>query len=143
MLFALFSWSDRMGRLAYFGYSMLLVGILVVLGLILLLPLQNAQNGMTMGIVIGILLAAIGLWGGFCLCAKRLHDLNMSAWHYAWIVLVPTFFNGAGTAMQKMDMQLPGLLVSLVGSVISLGVGLFLMLWPGTDGANQYGERPL
>src|SRR5262245_39268315 len=135
MLFALFSWSDRMGRLAYFGYSVLLVAVMVVLGLILLLPLRNAENVTALGIIIVVLLAAMGLWGGFCLCAKRLHDLNMSAWHYAWIILVPAFFNGLGAAMKQMDMELPGLLVSLVGSVISLGIGLFLLLWPGTDGS--------
>lgn len=142
MLFALFSWSDRMGRLAYFGYTSLLGAILGVLGLILLLPLRNAEGGKAVGVIIVILLVAMGLWGGFCLMAKRLHDLDMSAWHYAWIVLVPAFFQGLGFALLGMDMKLPGLLVIMTGSVISLGVTLFLMLWPGTDGTNQYGERP-
>ena len=132
-----------MGRLAYFGYSILLVTILAVLGLILLLPLRNAENAMGVGIAIVVILVAMGLWGGFCLAAKRLHDLNMSAWHYAWIVLVPAVFQGFGAAMKQLDMTLPGLLMSLVGSVISLGAGLFLLFWPGTDGTNDYGERPL
>jgi uncharacterized membrane protein YhaH (DUF805 family) len=142
MLYALFSWSGRLGRLAYFGYSMLLITILVVLGLILLLPLYNAQSGMGVGIAIAAILALAAIFGGFCLAAKRLHDLDMSAWHYAWIILVPAFFNGLGTAMQKSGSELSGLVVSLIGSVISLGVGLFLLFWPGTDGTNRFGERP-
>jgi len=143
MLFALFSWSDRMGRLAYFGYTSALGAILGVLGLILLLPLRNAENGKAMGIIIVILLVAMALWGGFCLMAKRLHDLDMSAWHYAWIVMVPAFFHGLGVALLGTDMKFPGLLAITAGSVISLGVTLFLMFWRGTDGTNQYGERPL
>src|SRR4051794_36568115 len=138
MLFALFSWSGRLGRLAYFGYSFLLIAVLVVLGLILLLPLRNAADGMGIAIAIGALLVLIGLCGGFCLAAKRLHDLDMSAWHYVWIIFVPAFFNGAGEAMKQLGMQLPGLLTSLVGSLISLLVGLYLLFWPGTDGTNRY-----
>lgn len=143
MLFALFSWTDRMGRLAYFGYSMLLGAVLVVLGLILLLPLRNAENGRGVGIAIVVILVLMAIWGGFCLAAKRLHDLNMSAWHYAWIILVPAVFQGFGAAMKQLDMTLPALFMALLGSVISLGAGLFLLLWPGTDGTNDYGERPL
>ena len=132
-----------MGRLAYFGYSSLLGVVVSVLGMILLFPLRNAENAMGVGITIGIILVALLLWGNFCLMAKRLHDLDMSAWHYAWIVIVPSFFQGLGTAMLRTETKIPALLAILVGSVISLGVALFLMLWPGTDGTNQYGERPL
>jgi uncharacterized membrane protein YhaH (DUF805 family) len=142
MLFALFSWGGRMGRLAYFGYSFLLIGVLTVIGLILLLPLRNAGNGgLAVGIVIGAILVLALLYGGFCLAAKRLHDLNLPAWHYAWIVLLPAFLNGAGQAMKQTGAELPGLLTGLLGSVISLIVGLFLLFWPGTNGANDYGER--
>ena len=142
MLYALFSWSGRLGRLAYFGYSMLLATILVVLGLVLLLPLRNAESGLGVGIAITVILVLAAIFGGFCLAAKRLHDLDMSAWHYAWILLVPAFFNGLGMAMKQTGSDVPGLVVSLVGSVISLGVGLFLLFWPGTDGTNRFGERP-
>jgi uncharacterized membrane protein YhaH (DUF805 family) len=142
MLYALFSWSGRLGRLAYFGYSMLLITVLVVIGLILLLPLRNAESGTGVGIAIVVILALAAIFGGFCLAAKRLHDLDMSAWHYAWIILVPAFFNGLGAAMKQSGMEVPGLLTGLVGSLISLGVGLFLLFWPGTDGTNRFGERP-
>jgi len=142
MVFALFSWGGRMGRLAYFGYSILLFGVLAVIGLVLLLPLRNAgDGGLAVGIAIGAILVLAMLYGGFCLCAKRLHDLNLPAWHYVWIVLLPSFLNGAGQAMKQTGAELPGLLTGLLGSVISLLVGLYLLFWPGTDGPNDYGER--
>jgi len=131
-----------MGRLAYFGYTCLLVAVLVVLGLIFLLPLRNAADGTGVAIAIMVVLGLMGLFGGFCLAAKRLHDLDMSAWHYVWIVFVPAFFNGSGAAMKQLGMAFPGLLTSLLGSLISLLVGLYLLFWPGTDGTNRYGERP-
>ncbi|GAB2177358.1 DUF805 domain-containing protein [Dongia sp. agr-C8] len=141
MLFALFSWGGRMGRLAYFGYSMLLVAVLVVLGLVLLLPLRNATDARGVTIAIIVILVAMGIWGGFCLAAKRLHDVNLSAWHYAWMIVVPAICNGLGAALTKSGMQVPGLTATILGGVISLGVSLFLLLWPGTDGPNDYGER--
>ncbi|WP_395021464.1 DUF805 domain-containing protein [Dongia sp.] len=140
MLFALFSWGSRMGRLSYFGYSVLLGIVLVVLGLILLLPLRNATNAQGVTIAIVLILVAMAIWGGFCLAAKRLHDINLSAWHYAWMIVVPAICNGLGAAMQE-TMKVPGLTLIIIGGVISLSVGLFLLLWPGTDGPNDYGER--
>jgi uncharacterized membrane protein YhaH (DUF805 family) len=142
MLFALFSWSGRLGRLAYFGYSILLVTVLLVLGLVLLLPLRNASDGTGVGIAIAVILVLMAIWGGFCLVAKRLHDLDVSAWHYAWIILVPALCDGSGTVLKQSGMTLPGLLTSLLGAVISLLVGVFLLFWPGTDGTNRFGERP-
>jgi uncharacterized membrane protein YhaH (DUF805 family) len=142
MLFALFSWSGRLGRLAYFGYSILLLTVLVVLGLILLLPLRNAAEGQGVGIAIVVILGVMGIAGGFCLAAKRLHDLDLSAWHYVWMVFVPALFNGFGAAFKQLGMTLPGLLTSLLGALISVLVGLYLLFWPGTEGSNRYGERP-
>jgi len=143
MLYALFSWDGRLGRLAYFGYSMLLSTVLGVIGLVLLLPLRNAESGLGVGIAIGVILVLAAIFGSFCLAAKRLHDLDMSAWHYAWIILLPAFLNGLGFGMAtQKGSEFTGLVISAIGSVISLGVALFLMLWPGTDGTNSFGERP-
>lgn len=141
MLFALFSWGGRMGRLAYFGYSILLTFTLVILGLILLLPLRNATDAKGVTIAIIVILAAMAIWGGFCLAAKRLHDVNLTAWHYAWMVIFPTICSGFGAAFKELGMVVPGLVSTIVGGVISLGAGLFLLLWPGSEGTNDYGER--
>jgi uncharacterized membrane protein YhaH (DUF805 family) len=142
MLFALFSWSGRMGRLAYLGYSLLLIAVIVGLGLLLLMPLRNAEDAKGVTVTITIVLGVMGIMGGFSLAAKRLHDLDMSAWHYVWIVFVPLILNGFGVAMQQAGTNLPGLMATLVAGLISVVMGLFLLLWPGTDGTNRFGERP-
>jgi uncharacterized membrane protein YhaH (DUF805 family) len=143
MLFALFSWGGRMGRLAYFGYSILLSVMLVVLNLVLLLPLRNAPDAKGITIAITLILGAMGIWGGFCLAAKRLHDVDLSAWYYVWIILIPALLNGVGVAMRhpEVGMTVPGLVVSLAGLTFLLLVYLILLFWPGTDGTNRYGER--
>ena len=135
MLEAWFIWSGRIGRLAYFGYSILLGVILCVVGLVLLLPTRNSPNGETVTIVVVILLGAIALYAGFCLAVKRLHDLDLSGWHYAWMILVPSLFNGIGSAAHMLAF-------SIVGSVFSMGVGVYLLFWPGTDGTNNFGYKP-
>ncbi|MDQ7248715.1 DUF805 domain-containing protein [Dongia sedimenti] len=142
MLYALFSWDGRLGRLAYFGYSILLVTILVVLGLVLLLPLRNAEGATGVTVAIMVILTVMGTVGGFCLAAKRLHDLDLSAWHYVWMVFFPAIFNGFGAAFRQLDMPGPALMTALLGLVISFGIGLYLLFWPGSDGANRFGERP-
>ena len=142
MLFALFSWGGRLGRLAYFGYSFLLTSVLVGLGFILLWPLRNAEDAQGVTIAIVVILALMAIMGGFCLAAKRLHDLDMSAWHYVWMSFVPGIFQGSGFALKQQGMTLPGLGMTLLGLLVSLVVGLFLLFWPGTDGTNQFGERP-
>jgi uncharacterized membrane protein YhaH (DUF805 family) len=142
MLFALFSWSGRMGRLSYFGYSSLLGAVIGFLALILLLPLRNAENAAGVTATIVVILILMAVMGGFCLAAKRLHDLDLSAWYYAWIVFVPGTLQIIGLVLLSKEMKFPGLLCITFGSAISFFASVFLLLWPGTDGTNRFGERP-
>jgi uncharacterized membrane protein YhaH (DUF805 family) len=142
MLYALFSWSGRLGRLGYFGYSLLLCVILVVLSLLLLAPLRSAPDAQGVTIAITVLLSVMGILGGFCLAAKRLHDVDLSAWHYVWIIFIPALLNGVGVALRSLGNTVPGLVISLAGLTFSLLVYFVLLLWPGTDGTNRFGERP-
>ena len=134
MLLAWFFWNGRLGRLAYFGYTMLLAVILAVVATLLIFPLRNSPNAQSVIVMVAVILGAIGLYAGFCLAAKRLHDMDMSAWHYLWMVLVPGAFQGFGSATHNVA-------VTVIGSLLSLAIGLFLLFWPGTDGPNNYGER--
>jgi len=135
MLEAWFVWSGRMRRLAYFGYSLLLGVILFVIALILILPTRGSPNGPMVTAVVVILLGIVALFAGFCLCAKRLHDLDLAAWHYIWMILLPSIVSGIGTATQQLALN-------AVGGLFSLCIGLYLLLWPGTDGTNRFGYRP-
>jgi uncharacterized membrane protein YhaH (DUF805 family) len=135
MLEAFILLSGRLGRLAYFGYSIVFGIVLAIIAAILILPARNSPNGLTVVIVASVILFLIALWGGIALSVKRLHDLDLSGWHYAWMALVPGVFNGIGSGAHIIALN-------AIGAVLSLGIGLYLLFWPGTDGMNRYGYRP-
>jgi uncharacterized membrane protein YhaH (DUF805 family) len=135
MLEAWFFWNGRMGRLAYFGYTILLSFILGMVGFLLLLPTRNSPNGPTVAIVVIGLLSLVGAYCGVCLAVKRLHDLDLSGWHYAWMALLPGALNGLAFGLHEI-------LLWVLGAVFSLAVGFILLLWPGTDGTNRFGYKP-
>jgi len=135
MIEAWFVWSGRMGRLAYLGYSLLLGLILVVLALILILPARNTTNADALALVVFVVTGAAGLWGSVCMGVKRLHDMDMSGLHYLWMGVLPGVLSGLGNGAHIMPL-------SFVGGLMSLGVLLFLLLWPGTDGMNRFGYGP-
>lgn len=135
MIEAWFVWNGRMGRLAYLGYSLLLGLILVVLALILIIPARNTANADALGLVVLVVTGAVGLWGGVCLGVKRLHDLDLSGWHYLWMGILPGILSGIGNSLHIIAF-------SILGGMLSLGVLLYLLLWPGTDGMNRFGYGP-
>jgi len=135
MIEAWFFLSGRIGRLAYFGYSLLLALALTLLAVVMLLPARNSPNMGSVVVLAVVLIGAIAIWGGICLGVKRLHDLDLSGWHYAWMALVPGVLSGLGQASQSMA-------ITLVGGLLSLGVWIYLQFWPGTDGPNRFGYQP-
>jgi uncharacterized membrane protein YhaH (DUF805 family) len=125
--------SGRLSRLPYFGYSVLLIVITLVLSMIAIFALESDSGGLSaIGIVIAVVAGLGMLWGSIAIAVKRLHDLNMSGWHYVWMVLVPAIFNGIGTANHSTGIQTGG-------SLISLAIWAFLLFAPGTPGPNRFG----
>jgi len=135
MLEAFIFLSGRLGRLAYFGYSILFAIVLGLIAALLILPARNSPSGGTVLIVAVIIIGVIAFWGGIALSVKRLHDLDKSGWHYAWMVLVPAVFNGLSKAFETP-------VLGVVGGLISLGVWVYLQFWPGTPGSNRFGYQP-
>jgi uncharacterized membrane protein YhaH (DUF805 family) len=135
MLEAFILLSGRLGRLAYFGYSIVFGIVLAVIAALLILPSRNSPSGGTVIIVTVIIVGLVGLWGGIALSVKRLHDLDKSGWHYAWMVLVPGLINGIGRGA-----GIPA--VAAIGGLLSLGIWVYLVFWPGTPGYNRFGEQP-
>jgi uncharacterized membrane protein YhaH (DUF805 family) len=127
--------SGRLGRFAYFGYSLALGLVMAVLAAILILPMYHSPNAGGVLVVVLVLLGVLGFWGGLALTVKRLHDLNLSGWHYVWIGVLPAVLNGIARATQSLPVGVAALVLTLI-------FGLFLLFWPGTDGANNYGYRP-
>jgi uncharacterized membrane protein YhaH (DUF805 family) len=127
--------SGRLGRLAYFGYSILLWLVLALIALIMIWPAYNTPNQTPVIVLVSVIVGAVGIWGGLALTVKRLHDLDMSGWHYLWMGLLPAFINGVGRGIQSLP-------IAVAGGVLSLIFGLYLLFWPGTDGSNRFGYPP-
>jgi uncharacterized membrane protein YhaH (DUF805 family) len=134
MLEAFVMLSGRLGRLAYFGYSILLSFVVILIALIMIWPAYGTPNQATVMTLALVVVGAIAIWGSIALIVKRLHDLDLSGWHYLWMGLVPSTISVIGQAMQSLP-------VAVVGGVLSLAVGLYLLFWPGTDGGNRFGYR--
>jgi uncharacterized membrane protein YhaH (DUF805 family) len=75
-----------------------------------------------------LLVAALfAMWPLTAIYAKRLHDLNLSAW---WVVLYPA----SGLVCHFAGIDNP-----VVAFVISYAIGFI----PGVKGANRFGDDPL
>jgi uncharacterized membrane protein YhaH (DUF805 family) len=67
-------------------------------------------------------------WPVIAIYAKRLHDLNLSAW---WLLLLPAVTFMAGTSeLTRLHIAAYGLLL------------VFLGFLPGSGGPNRFGEDP-
>ena len=108
------SFEGRIGRLQYLALSTLLPFAIVVAGF--LLAAVAASIAGDLGLIL-IPLYVVGyilvVWMSLAAGVRRLHDLGHSGW---WLLLF---------------------LVPLV----SLVLALLLYLWPGEEGANDYGPR--
>jgi uncharacterized membrane protein YhaH (DUF805 family) len=133
-----FLFGGRLGRLGYFGYSIgsgILIALMIgavtrAMGANLLYPSQVPAG------VIAVFIAGFVLSGiiGFVLTIKRLHDLDLSGWWTPVIMVLHTGLSGASFAIHSEDLRAFALGTQLL-------IWFILCFWPGTPGANRYGER--
>jgi uncharacterized membrane protein YhaH (DUF805 family) len=122
------------GRLGRSGFAALSLGVLAVVAmgvpLLILVSLDRADGGTDglagPGLLIPPALAVAG-WSLLALGAKRLHDLGLSAWHLAWIALVPLAAAG---------------LHGLLQWPVALGPWVWLCVARGMEGPNRFGPDP-
>ena len=119
----------RIGRLAYFGYSLALGIAYSILAVILGMLL-----GMV-GVIIALILYIALLYPQYNLAAKRFHDLNQPS-QYALYMIGAALV--AGVLVQIPSLHMVGGLLDL----LLLIVFLYLLFVPGTAGANSYGAAP-
>lgn len=94
--------------------------------------LTRDGEDVALGILFGLL--ALTSWIYVAIAVKRLHDLDCSGWHVAWITAVAL----AVAPMTRGLPELPGMLVAF----LSLAGVLWLILARGTPGPNRYGPEP-
>jgi uncharacterized membrane protein YhaH (DUF805 family)/ribosomal protein L37AE/L43A len=120
----------RIGRLRYLAYSwplMVLSGLAILAAVIVPKTPAMVKSREIWLIPLGVLFV-LWLWTALRLMALRLHDVNRSA---KW-VLALLFLPGVGAVMGGPQM------VPICSSIFWI-VSLLLIVWPGSEGYNDYG----
>jgi uncharacterized membrane protein YhaH (DUF805 family) len=144
----LFSFRGRINRAPYWlaTIGVVLVYSVVVVALVAgMWGVGRAEGGgigllVLLGVIFGVVVILL-LWNMLALAAKRLHDLNKSAW---WIVpyyVLPSILQ----LPASLSTVLPAtnLLLDLISVAISAWVLVELGFLPGTVGPNRFGPDPL
>lgn len=120
------STAGRLGRLRYLAFTWPLLAFAAIGGILaaIVMPRHPVLGGILL--VPSIIVAG---WMAIRLLVLRLHDVNRSGkWVLAFVLL-----SGAAGVMQS-----PALLIAC--SVVVWLATLAIMVWPGTDGENDYGS---
>jgi len=91
-------------------------------------------TSMTFAIAV-LMLVATYLYAVVVVMSKRLHDLGRSGWHCAWILVAWVLSSGSVETGA-------GIVGSLL-TIVSTGVGLYLVFAPGQTGENRFGPAPI
>lgn len=148
----LFWFGGRIGRLAYFGWSLASVAIAVVVAFVLVLlvtpisgepaSLWATQGGK--GFVAGLGTAAIFIWMSLALQAKRLRDMGRDPFVWIvgfWTVLLFDQFVLTSYVSARYSSHAYGVYTPL-GGIASVVYWVMLQFMPSTDGASDYGSAP-
>ena len=134
-----FLFGGRLGRLGYFGLSLAFscfIGLTFAAVARIFGPAPGDKAAsLSAGLIFCmIVLYALAAFIGLVLTVKRLHDLDMSGWHYLWIISLPAILFGLSFGLHSKDM-------ALIAIGTQLLIWFWVSFWPGSPGANQYGER--
>ena len=117
-----FGWQGRLPRLRYFILAMLNVFIAMIGSFLI-----------AAGFAVGIVVIAAAQFRACALNAQRLHDMNKPDW---WQLAPVAAVNLVVLEPLYSTSPVLGILLLIIG----IGFGLYLNFWPGTAGANNYGE---
>jgi uncharacterized membrane protein YhaH (DUF805 family) len=127
----LFGFTGRIPRLPFFGYSLLVVSLALVItmggGALIDVVGETLGGGM---IVAGLVVTG---WAGLALATKRLHDMGVESTHANWLY-------GLNLSGGLFGETAPAL--AILSALVFLGLTLWLLLGAGQSHANQYGSVP-
>ena len=121
--------AGRLGRIAYVVYG-LAIGIAYALAATILDRLLGS-----IGAMISLVLYILLLYLHYNLMAKRFHDLNQPSQNALYVLVLAV---ATSVVAQIGSLHL---LSTLLGLIL-LAIGLYLVLMPGTAGANSHGAEP-
>lgn len=131
----------RLNRWRYFK-RMLLIGVIeiIILSVIFVIDVNALGELSTPGNAIVNLVCFAGMIPFYCLGVRRLHDMGKSDTLIRANIALDIFLTLAHG--KNFLVTEPSLALNIL-SVVSGVIGLYILLWPGTRGANQYGSDPL
>ena len=121
--------AGRLGRIAYVVYG-LAIGIAYALAATILDRLLGS-----IGAMISLVLYILLLYLHYNLMAKGFHDLNQPSQNALYVLVLAV---ATSVVAQIGSLRL---LSTLLGLIL-LAIGLYLVLMPGTAGANSHGAEP-
>ena len=117
MLEKIYTTEGRLNRLAYLKYIIALSCASVILNIIIssaaVLLTGDAES--KIAYIISFIFSLPLTIGSFMVATRRLHDLNRSGW----------------------------LLLAVIIPFLNIVLGIYMLCFKGTDGANKYGADPL
>jgi len=132
------SLNGRIGRLRFLVYGWLGIALVAVAAVLLLMVTgysfyKTSASGSpgVLWLIAALVLGLIVLWMSIRVSVLRLHDVNLSGW-FMLLWALPAFIAGL--------FRSPGLMT--VAVIVSWLASLALVVWPGTDGENDYGDPP-
>jgi len=113
----IFSLNGRIGRARYVAWGFIInLVAMIPLGIIMALVMPGMADGSGGASALLIIPAyIIVIFASFVMARRRLHDLNRTSW----------------------------LFVAFIIPLVNLLLVLYLLLWPGTLGSNNYGPPPV
>ncbi|MFT3996370.1 MAG: DUF805 domain-containing protein [Asticcacaulis sp.] len=139
----------RLSRLPYFANGLGINIVSFVIGMIfvaVLMSLPDAGSPVSIALQVSLLALLVFLdYVWFCLVAKRLHDIGLTAWIgvIVWadtaLLLVSIITEIVG---QPLYLYADADLIEGIVKAVSLIFGLALLFTPGQKGENRYGKNP-
>lgn len=131
----LFGLKGRIARLPYLGYS-ILAFITACALMMAAVGISRPFDGVGAGLsLLVIVVAMLGLlWVNLALSVKRLHDMGYSGLHLIWIYLIQYGTGSIGAVDHT---------AGVVASLVSIGLGLWMLCAPGDVEDNRFGPHPI
>jgi uncharacterized membrane protein YhaH (DUF805 family) len=147
----LFAFRGRINRAKYWLAILVYAGAWLLFGLIVAVVMggvrvaaANALTGAGLTLAaLGIIFFGGGIWSGFAVAIKRLHDREKSGWWLLLFWLAPGLLNVIAESWAGSGSLVFTIFIGLVSVAISIWGFVEIACLKGTTGPNDYGPDPL
>jgi uncharacterized membrane protein YhaH (DUF805 family) len=135
MFDALFGFGGHLGRLAYLGWSIALVGLAAVVGVataVISIPLIMVFP--PLGVLAALPLVVFSVWSSLALMTKRIRDIGLPPLAVIGAVFLVQLIDTVAIArLTDMRFFAPFEYSTPLGAFVTAAFTVFLLLWPSED----------